>query len=136
MKPTNDLIAEARELAERATRGPWTSPFNEARMADPNDHCNSINRKDADEEIIGVFQYDEGYLAINEQNAAFIARSRTLVPELCDALEKACAEAERLKDTNKALESDNYNAEMNLSHMAEVERLKAAQRWMPVKEDG
>lgn len=38
------------------------------------------------------------------------------------------AEVERLKDTNKALESDNYNLDMNLTRLSEeLDRLKAGQ---------
>lgn len=37
-------------------------------------------------------------------------------------------ENERLKDTNKALESDNYNLDMNLTRLSEeLDRLKAGQ---------
>ena len=45
------------------------------------------------------------------------------------------AELERLKETNKALENDNYNAEMNLSRLTEeVTRLKAERDAAPVGE--
>lgn len=45
------------------------------------------------------------------------------------------AENARLKDTSKALESDNYNLNMNLEHLtAELEELREAQRWINVEE--
>lgn len=45
------------------------------------------------------------------------------------------AELERLKETNKALENDNYNAEMNLSRLTEeVTRLKSERDAAPVGE--
>lgn len=74
MKPTKDLIAEARGLAEKATPGPWRNCGNEA-----------ILDAWADEHICRI----EAQIFSNEKddNASFIARSRTLVPELCDALE-------------------------------------------------
>lgn len=73
------------------------------------------------------------------------------IPALCDALEEAQSaleqtwewdmyqaakrEIERLRNTNKALENDNYNAEMNLAHLtAELEAAQNAQRWVPVEE--
>ena len=62
-----DLITEARELCERATPGPWEAGS------------------------YGAVCLKSGFKLGNIEgsgNAAFIARSRTLIPELCDALEK------------------------------------------------
>lgn len=45
------------------------------------------------------------------------------------------AENTRLRDTNTALESDNYNLNMNLEHIAaENAELREEQRWIPVSE--
>ena len=63
-----NLITEARELCERATPGPWESGN------------------------YGAVCLKSGFRLGNIEgsgNAVFIARSRTLIPELCDALEKA-----------------------------------------------
>jgi hypothetical protein len=82
-----NLITEARELCEKATPGPWEAGG------------------------YGAVCLKSGFKLGNIEgtgNAAFIARSRTLIPELCDALEKA---------------------------NAEIERLRKAQRWIPVTED-
>jgi len=80
-----DLITEARELCERATPGPWRT---KDRGAYIEIHDNNTWAK-----ALSPFAHVEGD---ESDNAAFIARSRTLIPELCDALEKANAEMERL----------------------------------------
>lgn len=63
----NDLIAEARELCEKATPGPWKVVENK-----------SFAVQSDDKNIASCFR---------RENEEFIARSRTLVPALCDALE-------------------------------------------------
>lgn len=50
---------------------------------------------------------------LSEPDAEFIVNAREDIPWLL-------AELERLKETNKALENDNYNAEMNLSRLTEL----------------
>jgi len=41
----------------------------------------------------------------------------------------------KLRGTNKALESDNYNLNMNLEHItAELAELREAQMWIPIEE--
>lgn len=75
-----DLITEARELCERATPGPWESGS------------------------YGAVCLKSGFKLGNIEgsgNADFIARSRTLIPELCDALEKAEAEIARLREAQR-----------------------------------
>ena len=67
-----DLITEARELCEKATPGPWEATFGmdcRAFIKTPNE--------------------DSDFKLYNHADAAFIARSRTLIPELVEALEKA-----------------------------------------------
>ena len=60
---------------------------------------------------------------------------RVDVKYLLEQLDKRDVDNERLRETNKALESDNYNAELNNSRLlSEIERLKEAQRWIPVSE--
>lgn len=55
--------------------------------------------------------------------------------EAADTIEALTAENTRLRDTNKALESDNYNLNMNLEHTtAENAELREAQRWIAVEE--
>ena len=97
-----DLITEARELCEKATPGPWRKVIK----------GNSIQSHALEAD---VYLGAEGFRRITicsgispkTQNAAFISRSRTLIPALCDALEKA---------------------------NAEIARLREAQRWIPVSE--
>lgn len=63
-----DLITEARKLCAAATPGPWESGN------------------------YGAVCLKSGFKLGNIEgsgNADFIARSRTIIPELCDALEKA-----------------------------------------------
>ncbi len=58
---------------------------------------------------------------------------RVDVKYLLEQLDKRDVDNERLRETNKALESDNYNAELNNSRLlSEIERLKEAQRWIPL----
>ena len=71
-----DLITEARELCEKATPGPWEVVGKDAWRIEgfPQVEMNTPDGK---------------YFPVhNDTDAAFIARSRTLIPALCDALEK------------------------------------------------
>lgn len=74
-----DLITEARELCENATPGPWTVSGSRGQIVDS---VLSLNEYDMKSIVCDIWRDVEG-------NAAFISRSRTLIPELCDALEKA-----------------------------------------------
>ena len=79
-----NLITEARELCEKATLGPWIrSKFGLNILT----HDSEIST--ATQKYTGDSAYVADQMAILDANAAFIARSRTLIPELCDALEKA-----------------------------------------------
>ena len=100
MTPTEKLIAEARELDRRATPGPW---FN---FGDWMIHTESNAEKNGiiHEKTIG---------SVKAQNAEYIARSRTLIPALCDALEQVQATLEQ------TWEWDMYKAAQK-----EIERLR------------
>ena len=84
-----DLITEARELCEKATQGPWEWTVSD----DFGSEIEAENLKG----VIGLEDDYPGYpecgehliMNLSKADAAFIARSRTLIPELCDALEKA-----------------------------------------------
>lgn len=76
-----DLITEARELCEKAGPAPWRKTV-----------ANTL----VDGKGKAIFFEPEG-----TPNAAFIARSRTLIPELCDALEAANAHVAAL---NRAIQ--------------------------------
>ena len=82
---SNELITEARELCEKAIGKEWV-------MYEWEQQNYSINTNKFREPGICADVFD-----INV--AKFIARSRTLVPELANALEKANAEIERLQGT-------------------------------------
>lgn len=85
-----DLITEARELCERATPGPWE--WNKDRF---HDGYSGITGKDNEEVLFPncCNDGDDGAAWFEdfpgEADRDFFIRSRTLVPELCDALEKA-----------------------------------------------
>jgi hypothetical protein len=76
-----DLITEARELCAVATPGQW-------KRHDTADYAEIHNGDTWGKALspIALVGYTE--------DADFIARSRTIIPELCDALEKAQAEIE------------------------------------------
>lgn len=86
-----DLIAKARELCDTATPGPWKSLHgipNPSVCQDP----------DWDKEISivnGSMDYGGWKYHQATRDADLIAASRTLVPQLCDALEAAEKEIER-----------------------------------------
>jgi len=75
----------------------------------------------------------DGIHAIGKENVAVFQVLDKLAAFEDTALEPSeilalKAEVERLKDTNKALESDNYNLDMNLTRLSEeLDRLKAGQ---------
>lgn len=70
------LIAEARGLCSQATPGPWTRTGTESHIID--------SKPDEKYGIVGIVCE-----VWNHADAALIARSRTLVPELANALEAA-----------------------------------------------
>lgn len=78
-----DLITEARELCEKATAGKWERY--------DNDNYAEIHNGDTWGKSLSPIA-----LVADADDADFIARSRTLIPELCDALEKARLEITRL----------------------------------------
>lgn len=109
-----DLITEARELCADATPGPWESGN------------------------YGAVCLKSGFKLGNIEgsgNAAFIARSRTLIPELCDALEKATAKNDELIRELSELARESVKRDMALARLeAEVEHAITATRWIPVAE--
>lgn len=113
------LIAEARALAAEATPGPWTK---DARYV-----VGEVPGGRPGGEVIIECQPTrsrlDGYtLEMRKANAAFIARGRTLVPELADAaldlltqLAAATAENERLREAlQRIARSDHAGETMRL----------------------
>lgn len=92
----NELIQQARELCEKATPGPWevkvkgnTVESHQVMSPGNGPICSAISPK--------------------TKNAQFIATSRTLVPQLCDALEAMTARAEKAEAKIKSIhESLNF----------------------------
>lgn len=72
-----DPITEARELCDKATPGPW------------------MGLRAAYEDCL-LIKCDEDEYLMSQHDVAFVARSRTLVEKLCDALEKANAQIESI----------------------------------------
>lgn len=81
MDLSTKLIAEARELDRKATPGTWVYNVTEL----------SIDTQDENSAVVYALTDGQGYpmVSVHDNDAAFIARSRALIPELCDALEKA-----------------------------------------------
>jgi hypothetical protein len=85
-----DLITEARELCEKATPGPWEWICDDPAFL-------TLGKSGAEQEyhVLSAWKCEScqktglNCLWPEKYDAAFIARSRTLIPELCDALEKA-----------------------------------------------
>ena len=88
---SKDLITEARELCAAATPGPWFNFGDWMIHTEPDVEQSGI----APEKVVGT---------VKAENAAFIARSRTIIPELCDALEKA---EKRIRLLEGAIERQN-----------------------------
>lgn len=99
------LSAQALELAGKATEGPW--------HVEDLDGISSIS----DEVIIYSTDYDTTGVRNNE-DAVFIAQSRTLVPELARRLERAC---EALRQAQQSLKYYS-NADLDISILEELER--------------
>ena len=80
---SEQLITEARELASRATDGPWNgTKFGYL-----------VRGHDPMKNVLGNIK--------DECNLEFIARSRTLLPEMADAMEKAEAELSALREAGR-----------------------------------
>jgi hypothetical protein len=127
-----NLIKEAREMCEKATPGPWMrSKFGLNILTHDSEISTATQKYTGDSACVA------DQMVILDANAAFIARSRTLVPELCDALEKAevnldvvwgmykfvDCELKKMRERLNATENDPINANMNLEHM--MQRVEA-----------
>lgn len=126
---TSDLVKQARELAGKASDGPW-----EAKNMHPNTlgpawiDAPTIRRVADCSDSISLTPH-HGWCGrvgheINEANAAFIAWARTGVPELCGELEKAEAERASLRvDLRILAENLHRSADENDALRADVKRL-------------
>lgn len=109
---SSDLITEARELCEKATPGKW--------------HWEGkLLLTDAEQFLVLKPYYDDDTdnvsTCVMPYDAAFIARSRTLVPELCAALEKAQEQNKQLLHEVCKLACESVEREKTLARLeAEV----------------
>ena len=93
----SDLIERARMLAQAATPGPW----HHGDRNPPNYFWGGIISVRDDIMYKGecvLFEANPNFPVEGEANAEFVAASRELVPQLCDALEQAQSEAARLRE--------------------------------------
>lgn len=87
---TEEQIAEAREICDKATEGPWKSiGF----------HITASNKLDF--EWVSKFDYDNFF-----EDLKFIAASRALLPQALDEIERLRGENQRLREALKGLEYD------------------------------
>lgn len=102
-----DLITEARELCEKATPGPWEANWLDDCFIEPRICMIPAN---------GCYDYDKF-----EANSEFIARSRTLIPSLCDALEEEQKQNKQLLQELCKLACESVEREKTLARIeAEV----------------
>ena len=85
------LVTEAEQLCEAATEGPWEVEQNGWTVTAP--HANVAGMHDGKDDS----HYRGGPTGQGEPNATFIARARTLVPELASALRGVVEERDRLR---------------------------------------
>ena len=91
-RPIADLLAEAEALDAAATPGKWTAAEDDVLLA-------SVIRVGRGEVVTIWHAHDANFA----NDAAFIARARSLVPELAAALKAVAAE----RDALKAASEDN-----------------------------
>jgi hypothetical protein len=98
----DELIQQARELCEKATPGPWEWICDDPAFL-------TLGKSGAEQEyhVLSAWKCEScqktglNCLWPEKYDAAFIARSRTLIPELCDALDKA---EEQIESIHRSLD--------------------------------
>ena len=104
------LVTEAEQLCEAATEGPWEVEQNGWTVTAP--HANVAGMHDGKDDS----HYRGGPTGQGEPNATFIARARTLVPELASALRGVVEERDRLRAVVQQAATtpyENYSPERN-----------------------
>jgi hypothetical protein len=126
MTLTTEKIKAWRELASRATPGPWTANRRQCETG-------YVEGKDLNG---GIIECSRG--SDSKPNAEFIAAARTAVPELCDEVERLQSGYLRFEKACRELVSNAYKLEFDrdkdrkvlqtkLDEAIEVlERIKAA----------
>jgi len=125
--PAASLVATARELASKATPGPWVAFRHDIGSLGEVVGV-SVEGDVPDAEIVRspyFVEVDPDPLCVLT-NAAFIAASRTLVPLLCDALEAAEKERDTLRLRHASV-SEGLDAAIRVaaSQDARIARLEA-----------
>jgi hypothetical protein len=92
-----DLITEARELCERATPGLWQVKLHNEDYGQGYGEITNFVDMGGTLLKIGIADTAEKYTEYSTFST-FIARSRTLISELCDALEKANSKLDYLHE--------------------------------------
>jgi hypothetical protein len=129
-----ELALRAKEMAEKATKGPWTRRpvsvrYPRATNRQDNHNWNLIDGMEtcAGEAHRGTAPYpDPFYIALPD--AEFIASSRTVVPELADAVLKLLEDNERLREQRPSILLDAFKARDRA--IAENAKLRAALRYI------
>jgi hypothetical protein len=105
----NELIKRAREIADKATPGPWVN------MDDGTDYAvwPGLIRSIQETSMYDVCMVDMDSSQFDE-NLAFIAYARTAVPQLCDLVESLCEENDRLQREVERLKSKPLIAGVDL----------------------
>ena len=89
-RPIADLLAEAEAIDAAATPGPWYSNINDLIGGQA---VGTVNAPCSEERLAD----DIASLTLRDEDATFIARARSLVPELAAALKAVAAERDALK---------------------------------------
>jgi uncharacterized protein YdcH (DUF465 family) len=116
----NDLITEARELCADAQL--------EAALLELKTMSGWLNK-------VVYHKLGMRWSFDNNNLIHWIVVFMRLLPELCDALEKANAEIARMMDEYNALSAQYHESVAEKVKLeAEIDRLREAQRWVPVSE--
>jgi hypothetical protein len=123
----DEIVRAARGLCEKATPGPWKSK----ETADYSEIY--------DNHSWGKALNPLAMVGSNLEDAAFIAASRTIVPQLCDSLEAAQKENEELKNILRFNMVQIHGERMTVldalsSLTARAEKAEAENRWISVGE--
>lgn len=117
-----------RELADRATPGPWRE-LERCPNAEPDRACGvtseQLHRSGRDRVCVFASDaYDECSHPVSRADAAFVAAARTAVPELLDELERLrAALAEALRMAEHDLPETGTELVHKLRRIAELRRL-------------
>jgi hypothetical protein len=120
-----DLITEARELCERATPGLWQVKLHNEDYGQGYGEITNFVDMGGTLLKIGVADTAEKYTEYSTLST-FIARSRAIISELCDALEKATAKNDELirelsQLARESVERDKALARLEAEVMARLE---------------